>query len=132
MQILRKGPAMNVAPQDDADRTSLTRVKAQLKALAHVEPPNTLKDRLLDDVPHSTADRTGYTPAAPWSQAVAYIGVAAAFILVASVLLRFVTSDNWPRGPVADINDRAASTTLADHNSLRPRDINVCDSNTSP
>lgn len=123
---------MNVDPQEDARDISVAKVKDQLKALARVEPPAALKDRLLAAVPHCAARGAASTPAPRWPQAARYVAAAAALILVASVLLRLVTPTGRRYSPVADINDRAAAAALADHNSLRPPDINVSDSNTIP
>lgn len=123
---------MNPEPQEDVRDISVAQVKDQLKALARVKPPPALKDRLLAAVPHRAAGQVGDTPAPRWPQAARYVAAAAALILVASVLLRFVTPTARRYSPVADINDRAASATLADHNSLGPPDINVSDSNAIP
>ena len=65
-------------------------------------------------------------------RAASYVAVAAAVIVVASVLLQFAT----PTGPtpqsIVDINDRLSSAAMANHDNLRPLDINVCDSNAIP
>lgn len=123
---------MNAGPEDNARDISLAKVKDQLKALARVNPPSALRDKLLAAVPHDRARKTAAAPLPRWRQTAGYIAVAAALILVASVLLRVVTPLGYPPRPVADINDRSAAAALTDQNSLHPRDINVCDSNTSP
>jgi len=123
---------MNTGPEDNAQDISLAKVKDQLKALARVNPPDALRDRLLAAVPHDPARKSAAAPLPRWRQTAGYIAVAAAFILVASVLLRVVMPAGYPPRPVADINDRSTSAALTDQNSLHPRDINVCDSNASP
>jgi hypothetical protein len=122
---------MNAGSQNDPRDIPLERVKDQLKALARVKPPGGLRDRLLATVPHDAAGSDAPKPFPRWSQAARYIAVAAAIILVAAVLIRFLAPLSGQNRPVADINDRSTATSVTDQNSLRPLDINVCDSNAS-
>ena len=119
---------MNARPQDDRRDIPLAQVKDQLKALARVKPPGRLRDKLLATVPHD-APRSDAEPLPRWSQTARYIAIAAAVILVASVLIRFLPPLGGQNRPVADINDRSTAATMTDQNTLRPRDINVIDSN---
>jgi hypothetical protein len=123
---------MNAGPEDRSREIALPKVKEQLKALAALQPPDALRDKLLAAVPDIETGKTAVASLPRWSQTAGYIGIAAVFILVASVLLRLVTPIGLHPRPVADINDRSTSAALTDQNSLRPHDINVCDSNASP
>jgi hypothetical protein len=123
---------MNVTPNDDARQTPSAGIEARLRALAGLQPPAALRDRLRADVPEGP---TGPVPGLPTPRApqiAQYIGIAAAFILVASALFRFATPSGRSPGPVADINDRSMLAATTDHNGLRPPDSNVCDSNAIP
>ena len=120
---------MNAGSPDDPRDIALAQVKDQLKALARVKPPGGLRDRLLATVPPDAAGSDAAAPPRPWSQITRYLAIAAAVMLVASVLIRLLPPLGGQNRPIADINDRSTAASMTDQNSLRPLDINIVDSN---
>jgi hypothetical protein len=93
---------MNAGSPNDPRDIPLERVKDQLKALARVKPPGGLRDRLLATVPADAPGTDAPASLPRWSQTARYVAIAAAFILVASVLIRFLalTSTTVRRQPL--------------------------------
>jgi len=123
---------MNTRRHGDTREIPRSWLEAQLRLLARAEPPGGLRDKLLAAAGPVAAGKRGKPAAARWPKAARYLAVAAGVIVVASALLQFVTPKGRASGPIADINDRPGLTATADHNSLLPRDINVCDNNAVP
>lgn len=120
---------MNVSTEKGAGNVSPAWLKAHLKLLCGVKPPNDLRDKLLAAAPRKVADRPRGAVVRRWHKAAGYVGVAAAVIVAASLFLRFVAPMGRSQAPTVDINDRRGAALTADYNSPRPRDTNVCDNN---
>lgn len=123
---------MNTRRHEDTREIPRSWLAARLRLLARAEPPAGLRDKLIAAAGPTAAGKTDKVAGAWWPKAARYVAVAAGVLVVASVVLRFVTPNGRAPVPIADINDRPSLTATADHNSLLPRDINVCDNNAVP
>ena len=95
-------------------------------------PAAQLRDKLVAAVPLGATRPTSKTVVPPWPRALRYVGVAAAIVVVAAVVVQILTPLSGPPRLIADINDRSGAAALVDHNNPLPRDINVCDNNAVP
>lgn len=123
---------MNDDRQQDGVIISVIQLKARLKALGAIEPPEGLRDRLVTAIPDRATHRTGRPTASSWPRILRPIALAAGIVVMASVVVRFLTPLPTPPRPIVDINDRGGAATLADHNHPSPLDSNCCDSNVVP
>jgi hypothetical protein len=123
---------MNSRRQNDRGRVSTAQLKARLRALRGIEPPGRLQEKLIAGVPAAVDHRVGLHAAPRWFKAVRRIAVAAAILVVASVVVQRLIPLNGSPRIIADINDRSGRTDLVDQNHPLPRDINVADNNMVP
>ena len=120
---------MNVSPEKGAGNVSPAWLKAHLKLLSGIRPPDDLRDKLLAAAPRKAADQPSGAVVRRWHKAAGYVAVAAAVIVATSLFLRFVAPMGRSQAPTADINDRCGAALTLDYNSPRPRDTNVSDNN---
>jgi hypothetical protein len=118
---------MSVDSQHERDDVSVEWIEHQLRAFSAAEPPGGLKERLLTAAPH------GSTAALQWRLwrrpiAVGWAGLAATIVLVSGVL--WIRTPWRPSvRPTVEVNTSLGQALAADHNSVRPPDINALDSN---
>jgi len=118
---------MNADSREQRNDFPLEWVKQQLRALSAVEPPKGLRARLLDTIPGRTACEAAPWQPWRWLGATGWAGLAAAVIVLGSVVWLRTTA---PSGrPLADANSGSGVVLAADYNSVRPADINTLDSN---
>ncbi len=124
---------MNDRRQDDSGMIPATRLKARLRQLRRIEPPDGLKDKLLAAVPVAATRQTDETMGPHRPGVLRYVGLAAAIVIVASSVA-FRCFAPWIGTPrfVADINERSSTASVVDHNSSLPRDSNIYDNNAIP
>jgi hypothetical protein len=120
---------MNANTHNERGDLSVEWVEDRLRALAAVEPPESLKDRLVAGIADAGTAKPKDRYLGLWSREVRWASAAAAVILVASVI-------GWlesPLGPQAQSAPNASDGTgwaqATDHNSLRASDTNSCDTN---
>ena len=118
--------------QEDSGMIPARQLKARLRELGGITPPGGLKDKLVAAVPLEATHHRSQPVASPWPRALRYVGLAAAIVVVAAVVVQFRTPLSGPPRLIADINDRSGAAALIDHNNPLPRDINVCDNNAVP
>jgi len=119
---------MKADSRDGRNNFSLGWVKGQLRAMAAVEPPRGLRERLLAAVPCRTANEASSWYAWLWPKATGWAGVAATVMVLCGVVwLR--TSAGPSVRPLADANSALSRMLAADYNSVRPPDTNAFDSN---
>ena len=118
--------------QPDGVPISATQLKARLKALGGIAPPAGLRDRLMAAVPDGGSHQAGRPAVSSWPGILRHVALAAGIVVMASVMVRFLTPLPGPRGPVVDMNDRGGATALADYNHPGPLDSNCCHSNVVP
>lgn len=107
---------------------SLNAIKSRLKALAAVEPPATLKDRLLAGIPRGAGAQGGPRGSRRSLGTVGWLSAAAAVAVGCALLWIGVISTRSGRPDVGS-GSRSRPIYAADHNSLHPVDTNVCDNN---
>lgn len=124
---------MNDGRQDNSGMIPAAQLKAQLRQLGRIEPPSRLKEKLVAAAPPATPRQSSGTVGLHWPGVLRYVGLAAAVVIVASSVAFqcLAPSIETPR-LVADINERSSAATVADHNSLLPRDVNISDNNAIP
>jgi len=83
-------------------------------------------------VPAAATDRADLRAGRHRFRGLRYVGVAAAIIIAASVIVARLTLLGGPSRIVADINDDSGRLDLIDHNRPLPHDINVYDNNAVP
>jgi len=120
---------MNRNPGNGNEEVSAGWVKRQLGAISAVEPPQSLRDRLLAGIPATAAGPSATRRVPAWSGWARWASAAAAVVVTASVIVWLGLSSGGPSRPIADINGESSQTYAADHNSLRPSDTNLCDIN---
>ncbi len=121
---------MNKRWQEGGDGIPMLQLKARLKELRGVEPPDGLREKLVAAIPPASARQAGGVDVPRWLRALRYVAAAAVVGMVFVVVRSFVPQTGSPR-LVADINDRSA-TALVDHNNSLPGDINISDHNAIP
>ncbi|HNS18990.1 MAG TPA: hypothetical protein PKH24_00750 [Sedimentisphaerales bacterium] len=120
---------MNVNPGNGQEEVSMDWVQRQLKAISAVEPPQSLKDRLMAGIPVAGGGQPAACCVPMWSRRARWVGVAAAVIITASVIVRFGVPTGRQGCPIADMNGAATQAYARDHNSLGASDTNLCDIN---
>ncbi len=118
---------MSVNPRDDGRNFPLKWIKDQLRAFLAVEPPAGLRAKLRAGIPHSAGVEPRAGRIRLWPGTMSWAGLAAAILVVCAVV--WLVPSGRPARPVIDTNSGPGLTFAADHNSVRPPDINGCDSN---
>jgi hypothetical protein len=120
---------MNTNPQNGREDLSLNWVKRQLHAIGAVEPPSSLKDKLEAGIPAASVDGPIMGHVRLWRRGGQWTVAAAAVLAVASAVAWLGAP--WDRHArlAADANSSLRPVYAVDHNSLRPTDINLCDTN---
>jgi hypothetical protein len=120
---------MSIDPDKDSDVISLAQLSAQLKLLAGVEPPKSLRDRLVAAVSPKGAREVGPRAVRCWSKTASWAGVAAAAVVALVAVLWLLPPTRRSLSSTPDINDRSTAAVMADANIPRPRDSNTYDIN---
>jgi hypothetical protein len=118
---------MSANSRDDGRDFPLKWIKDQLRAFLAVEPPAGLREKLRAGIPRAAGVEPRAGGARLWSGTMSWAGLAAAIVMICAVV--WLLPSARPARPVTDINSAAGPTFAADHNSIRPPDINGCDSN---
>jgi hypothetical protein len=123
---------MNDRRQEGSGRIPSPQLKAWLRELGGIGVPRGLKEKLMVAIPAVSARRIRRSVIPCRPRALRYVAVAAAVVVVVSIVVQFLTP--LPRSPrlVADINDRSGTAALVDYNSSQPRDMNISDNNMIP
>ncbi len=103
-------------------------MKQQLRALAAVEPPRGLREKLLAAVPQRATAEVRQCHTWRWSGVTGWASVAAT-ILVFCGIVWLRTAAGPAQGPSPDANSLIGGVLAADYNSVRPADMNTLDSN---
>jgi hypothetical protein len=119
---------MNVDSRSERNEYSPGWMKEQLRALAAVEPPRGLRERLRAGVPCRAAREAALGRTRRWLGVGSWAGIAATIVVLSGVVWL-----HTPAGPSArslpDANSGLGQMLAADYNSVRPADINALDSN---
>lgn len=120
---------MNTNPKNGREDLPLDRVVRQLHAINAVEPPSSLREKLLAGVPAVAQDGPITCRVRPAWQGIQWAGAAAAVLVVASVVVWL--GEPWGRHApfTADANSSRRPAYATDMNSLRPSDTNLYDTN---
>jgi len=119
---------MNVDSRNERNDFSLDGMKQRLRALAAVEPPGGLKEKLLAAVPQRAAGEVRRCHTWQWPRVTGWVSVAATILVLCGIVwLR--TPAGPAQGPSPDANSLLGGVLAADYNSVRPADINTLDSN---
>ncbi|MEN6578302.1 MAG: hypothetical protein ABFD90_18300 [Phycisphaerales bacterium] len=116
-------------PGNGHEGISMDWVQRQLRAISAVEPPESLKGRLLAGIPAIGEGQPATRYACPWLRWARWAGVAAAVVVTASVVAWLGVPSGRQSRPIADINGASSGACATDHNSPRPSDTNLCDIN---
>ncbi|MBP7052126.1 MAG: hypothetical protein KBE65_14010 [Phycisphaerae bacterium] len=122
---------MNTNPGYGHEEVSLDWVRRQLKAMSAVEPPSSLRGRLMAGIPVAGEGQPATRCVPMWSRWVRWAGVAAAVIVTASVIVRFGVPAGRQGRPIADMNGAATQAYARDHNGLGASDTNLSDINST-
>lgn len=104
-------------------------VKRQLEAISAVEPPQSLRNRLLAGIAANAAGPSATRCVPAWSGWARWASAAAAVVVTASVIVWLGVPAGRQGRPIADINGEPSQAYARDHNSLGPSDTNLCDIN---
>lgn len=118
---------MSVNSRDEGRDFSLKWIKERLQAFSAVEPPARLRAKLLAGIPEPAGIERRGGRIRRWPGTMSCAGLAAAIIVICAVV--WLLPSGRPARPVIDANSGAGRTFAADHNGIRPPDINGCDSN---
>lgn len=120
---------MNPHTQNEHGGFSVESVEGRLRALAAVEPPESLRDRLAADIADSAVVEPQDRYLGLWSRQARWATAAAAVILVASMIgwLGFPLSRQVR--PAPDSTSGPGYAQAVDHNSLMASDTNSYDTN---
>ncbi len=131
---------MTMDSRNEQNDVSSNWIKEQLRAMAAVEPPGGLKDRLLAGIPRRAGDKASPCHVRSWPGATGWAGIAATIVVLCGVL-RLWSPAKPAVGPepdaastrglvlAVDYNSTLGQAPATDYNSLRPPDINTLDSN---
>jgi len=120
---------MNANPGNGHEEISMDWVRRQLRALVAVEPPASLKSRLIGTIPATGGGQPATRCVPTWSRWARWAGAAAAVVVMASVVAWLGVPSGRQSRPIADINGASSGAYAADHNNPRPSDTNLCDIN---
>jgi len=119
---------MTVDSRNERNDFSPEGMKQQLRALAAVDPPRGLKEKLLATVPQRTTGEVRHRHTWRWSGVTGWASVAATIMVFCGIVwLR--TPAGPAQGPSPDVNSLMGGVLAADYNSVRPADMNTLDSN---
>ena len=117
---------MNPNTQNEHGGFSIETVEDRLRALAAVEPPESLRDRLVADI--ATVKPKDRYPGL-WSREMRWAMAAAAVILVASMIGWLGSPLSRQARPAPDSTSSSGYARAVDHNSLTASDTNSYDTN---
>jgi hypothetical protein len=120
---------MSTNPENDRADLSLDWVKRQLHAIGAVEPPSSLKGRLEADIPAVIAEGPIMWHVRLWRRGGQWTVAAAAVLAVASAVAWLGAPWGSHTRLAADANNSLRPVYATDHNSLRPPDTNLSDTN---
>jgi hypothetical protein len=100
-------------------------VKRQLKAISEVEPPQSLRDKLVAGIPTMAISAA----ATSWSWRKWWAGAAAAAVVAVSIIAWLGTPWGRQIRSAIDANSDVGRVCATDHNSLRLSDTNSYDIN---
>lgn len=119
---------MKVDSRNERNDFSLEGMKQRLRALAAVEPPRGLREKLLAAVPQRATGTVRPCHLWRWPGVTGWASVAATILVFCGVIwLR--TPAGPAQGPSPDVNSLMGGVLAADYNSVRPADMNTLDSN---
>jgi len=110
------------------EEPSMEWLREKLRALPAVPPPESLRTRLIADIPRAVTRGPLARQLPPWPRGIRWGAVAAA-ILAGSVVAWLVTSWVGQGRPTVDANSHLSRAYAYDYNGLHPPDTNLCDSN---
>ncbi len=120
---------MNVDSRNGRNDFSLDAMKQQLRALAAVEPPEGLREKLLAAVPQRAPAQAGRWHGWWWPGVTGWASVAATILVLCGILWLRTPAGPTQQAPSPDANSLLGGVLAADYNSVRPADINTLDSN---
>ena len=120
---------MNDGPRHEYDDPSRGSVEEQLKALSAVQPPGSLREKLMARLAYLPVYERERFGSRFRSRAFGAALATAAVVVVASALAWLGGPPRPPARPSTEGNARSAGMLATDHNSIRPSDINICDIN---
>lgn len=132
---------MNADSRNEPNDVSLDWIKEQLQAMAAVEPPKELREKLRTAIPCRSADMASPGRTWGWVGGTGWAGIAATIVVLCGVL-QLWTPAQLSVGPepdaggsrlglvvAADYNNSLGQMLVTDYNSMHPPDINALDSN---
>ena len=119
---------MNLDSRNKGEDFSLEGLKQQFQALAAVEPPGGLKEKLLAAVPGPVTGQVRRCRIWRWPGATGWASVAATILVFCGVVWLRAPVGPAP-GPSPDANGLWGGVLAADYNSVRLPDPNALDSN---
>jgi HAMP domain-containing protein len=120
---------MNVNPGNGRADLSLDWVKRQFHAIGAVEPPSSLKDRLEAGIPAASTPGPIMWHVRLWRRGGQWTVAAAAVLALASAVAWLGAPWGSHTRLAADANNSLRPAYATDHNSLRPPDTNLFDTN---
>jgi hypothetical protein len=120
---------MNANTHNQHDDLPIEWVEEQLRALAAVEPPESLKDKLGAGIGAAAPAKQKDRYLGLWSWELRWASAAAAVVLLASIIGWLRSPPGQQAQPAARATDSTGWAQAVDHNSLRAADTNFCDTN---
>jgi hypothetical protein len=120
---------MNGNTGNGREELSMDWVRSQLRAIAAVEPPQSLRDRVLAGIPAGAAREPATHCGWAWFRRARWAGAAAAAIVTVSIGAWLGTPWGRQLHSAVDVNSHPGRAYATDHNGLRPSDMNLCDTN---
>lgn len=119
---------MNGGSRHEYEDVPVEWLEERLRALSGVQPPEGLRQKLLARLAYLPIRESAQFGPRFWNVA-GWASAAAAVVCLACVVTWFGGPSRRSGGPAADSNGQSATVMTADHNGLRPPDINICDIN---
>jgi hypothetical protein len=121
---------MNDRPRHEYDDLPRDSVEEQLRALSAVQPPASLREKLIARLAYLPVRESGRFSGEFWFRAFGAALATAAVVAVVSTVAWLGGPPRRPVRPSTEGNARSAGMLATDQNSIRPSDINICDINT--
>ncbi len=122
---------MNGGSRHEHDGVPMEWLEDRLKALSEVQPPAGLREKLVARLAYLPVHESTEFGGRFW-RAVGWASAAAAVVCLACLIAWFGRPSEPSGTGVAASGGRSAAVMTADHNALRPRDVNTCDMNSLP
>ena len=119
---------MNGGSRHEHDGVPMEWLEDRLRALSGVQPPAGLREKLVSRLAYLPIHESTEFGSRFW-RAVGWVSAAAAVVCLACFITWFGRPSRTPIPGAGGGDGQSAGVMTADHNGLRPPDVNICDMN---